>query len=195
MRDSSLTARRKNDVGTVVIINGTVTASGTNYIEGDCGSGDLAGQTALQVNGTLVIPSGSSLTAAGGGDETYAPGHTGGIGVYLNGGTVSGGGKLVAIGGVGNDGPGGDAIAGKGRIETNELECIGGDSQKIIDREYAGGDAVGEEVIVTTADPVLKGGSGDPGRHCVRHNDRRSGRQDPGWKREYIRKPGAWGKY
>ena len=153
---------KKDDVGTVVIINGTVTASGTNYIEGDCGSGDLAGQTALQVNGTLVIPSGSSLTAAGGGDETYAPGHTGGIGVYLNGGTVSGGGKLVAIGGVGNDGPGGDAITGKGRIETNELECIGGDSQKIIDREYAGGDAVGEEVIVTTADPVLKGGSGDP---------------------------------
>ena len=153
---------KKDDVGTVVIINGTVTASGTNYIEGDCGSGDLAGQTALQVNGTLVIPSGSSLTAAGGGDETYAPGHTGGIGVYLNGGTVSGGGKLVAIGGVGNDGSGGDAIAGKGRIETNELECIGGDSQKIIDREYAGGDAVGEEVIVTTADPVLKGGSGDP---------------------------------
>lgn len=152
----------KEDVNTVVIINGTVTASGTNYIEGDCGSGSLAGQTALQVNGVLVIPSGSTLTAAGGGDANYAPGHIGGIGVYLNGGTVTGGGKLTAKGGIGNDGPGGDAIAGTGKIKTEELDSAGGDSQKIIDKEYAGGNAVGPEVIVTTSDPVLKGGSGNP---------------------------------
>lgn len=153
---------QKEDVDTVVIVNGTVTASGINQIAGDCGSGSLTGQTALQVNGTLVIPSGSVLTAIGGGDVNYAPGQKGGIGVYLNNGVISGGGKLIAEGGIGNDGPGGDANAGTGKIQTEELQSTGGDSQKIINKQYAGGDAVGANVIVTTENPVLKGGSGDP---------------------------------
>ncbi|BCI59781.1 LPXTG cell wall anchor domain-containing protein [Solibaculum mannosilyticum] len=152
----------KEVVDTVVIVNGTVTAQGINTIEAECGHGDEPGQTALQVNGQLVIPEGSVLTAIGGGDELYGPGWNGGIGVYLNNGVISGEGKLIAKGGVGVDGPGGNAIDGTGKITVAELESTGGDSIKLIVGQDKGGDAVGESVIVTTKNPVLKGGDGDP---------------------------------
>lgn len=152
----------KEVADTVVIVNGTVTAQGSNLIEAECGHGEEPGQTALQVNGELVIPEGSVLTAIGGGDELYGPGWIGGIGVYLNNGTISGDGKLIVQGGVGVDGPGGNGIDGTGKITVAELESAGGDSRKLIDGQKKGGDAVGATVIVTTANPVLKGGDGNP---------------------------------
>lgn len=152
----------KKVADTVVIVNGTVTAQGSNTIEADCGHGDEPGQTALQVNGELVIPEGSVLTVIGGGDELYAPGWIGGAGVSLNNGTISGDGKLMVQGGVGVDGPGGNGIDGVGKITVAELESAGGDSKELIVGQAKGGDAVGKNVIVTTKDPILKGGDGNP---------------------------------
>lgn len=152
----------KKDAPTVVIVNGKVTARGENVIEAECGSGDLPGQTALQVNGELVIPQGSVLTAIGGGDENYAPGWIGGAGICLNGGTISGEGSLIARGGVGVDGPGGNGIEGEGKITTAELESAGGDSIQVVSGREKGGDAVGEKILVTTLQPILTGGSGEP---------------------------------
>lgn len=152
----------KKDAATVVTVNGQVTAMGMNTIQGDCGSGDLAGQTALQVNGELIVPAGSVLHVLGGGDRNYAPGWYGGTAVYLNQGTILGEGKLIAEGGVGVDGPGGNGIEGSGKISTAELESKGGDSISVVAGKDKGGNAVGEQVIVTTADPILTGGSGDP---------------------------------
>ncbi len=152
----------KDDVNTVVIVNGTVTVKGTNSITGDDGAGSLPGQTALQVNGELSIDENSSLTVKGGGDNLsiYAP--QGGTGLFLNGGTVSGQGALIVYGGTGNDGPGGDAISGNGKISVSYLESTGGDSQKVVDKQYQGGDAISQDIIVYTENPVLKGGAGDP---------------------------------
>ncbi len=158
---------KKEDIDTVVVINGKVVAQGNNTIEAECGHGDLPGQTALQVNGRLTIPEGSILTAIGGGDQLYAPGWNGGIGVFLNNGVICGNGKLVVRGGVGVDGPGGTAIDGNGKITVAELESIGGDSIKVIVGQGKGGDAVGQNVIVTTGNPVLKGGEGNPDGSAV----------------------------
>ncbi|MGI6257540.1 MAG: hypothetical protein ACOYJU_05680, partial [Anaerovoracaceae bacterium] len=152
----------KEDVPTMVIVNGKVTALGNNKLRGDTGSGDLPGQTTLQVNGELVIPDGSVLEVIGGGDKNYAPGHIGGTGILLQDGTISGKGTLIATGGVGNDGPGGDGITGKGTIKVARLISSGGDSVKIIDKLHKGGDAVGKEVVVTTKNLMLTGGKGDP---------------------------------
>ena len=152
----------KPDIENVVIVNGKITVEGTNVIQGDSGSGSLAGQTALIVNGEVVINKDSTLTVNGGGDENYAPGHIGGIGIQLNSGVISGAGTLIVNGGVGNDGPGGDAITGQGKISVNELISNGGDSHKIIDKLYAGGNALGKEVIVTSKNVTLKGGDGNP---------------------------------
>ena len=157
----------KEIADTVVIINGKVTAQGINTIEAECGHGDEPGQTALQVNGELVIPDSSILTVIGGGDELYAPGWIGGTGIYMNNGIISGEGKLIVKGGIGIDGPGGDGINGVGKITVAQLESTGGDSEKLIGEQKKGGDAIGENIIVTTKNPVLKGGDGNPSGSAV----------------------------
>ncbi|MBC5788164.1 FIVAR domain-containing protein [Clostridium facile] len=150
----------KPDAPAVVIVNGTVTALGNNTITGEPGDSVLAGQDALVVNGELVIPEGSVLTAQGGGD--YAPARVGGNGVVLNNGEVSGQGKLVALGGHGYEGDGGDGITGVGTISVVHLESIGGDAKSLFNDPKQGGDAIGSKVIVTTENYVLKGGAGNP---------------------------------
>ena len=52
----------------------------------------------------------------------------------LQGGTISEEGTLTATGSVGNDGPGGDGITGKGAIGRARLISTCGDSVKIIDK-------------------------------------------------------------
>ena len=150
----------KPDAPAVVIVNGTVTALGNNSIIGEPGDSVLAGQDALVVNGELVIPEGSVLTAQGGGD--YAPARVGGNGVVLNNGEISGEGKLVALGGHGYEGDGGDGVTGLGAISVAHLESTGGDAKSLFNDPKQGGDAVGSKVIVTTEDYVLKGGAGNP---------------------------------
>ena len=151
----------KREIPAVVIVNGKVTAEGTSTITGDESASDKAGQTGLQVNGELVISEGSTLTVNGGGDGSYVMG-AGGVAVELNGGKISGAGKLIANGGHGVDAVGGTAIDGYGTVYVAELEATGGDSEKLIIAQKKGGDAVGELVTVSTENPTLKGGKGNP---------------------------------
>lgn len=117
-----------DDPEVVVVVNGTVTAKGANSITGDKGAGLDAdhpyAQHAVQVNGMLVIPQGSELTAQGGGDTGFAP--RGGTGIMLNGGTVTGAGTLNAKGGLGYGTRGGDGVGGKGTVSVKALNAEGG---------------------------------------------------------------------
>lgn len=152
----------KEEAETVVIVNGIVIAEGENSITGDVGSGKTKGQTALKVNGDLVIPKNSVFKAVGGGDAKYLPGRFGGKAVILDNGRILGEGSFIAIGGVGTDGPGGDGIIGNGDVSVSKLESIGGDSIKFIEHLRKGGDAIGTNVAVMTKSPILKGGAGNP---------------------------------
>lgn len=147
----------------VVIVNGKVKVIGTNTILGDDGSGTLAGQNAILVNGELIIEENAILTATGGGREVFYPSVQGGNGVVLNGGVISGLGTLIANGGYGHYGNGGDGITGNGKITVAKLESNGGDSLALSPNDRKkGGDAVGEKVIVITKDVQLSGGTGIP---------------------------------
>lgn len=153
----------KPDNLNVVIVNGRVTVSGTNTIQGDDGSGTLPGQNAILVNGELIIEENAILTATGGGEDIFYPSVQGGNGVVLNGGIISGLGTLIANGGYGHYGDGGDGITGYGKITVANLESNGGDSLALSPNDRKkGGDAVGEKIIVTTKNVKLTGGSGIP---------------------------------
>lgn len=102
----------------VVVTNGNVTVKGQVFIEGD-EAGSKIGQTALQVNGTLNLEDGATLVAYGGG-ATVIMDLTGGTAIDLNG-TITGNGKLVAIGGQSVFGNGGTAVSGSGTISTSEV--------------------------------------------------------------------------
>lgn len=148
-------------VPTVVIVNGTVHASGNNTITGDDGTTSMPGQNGIQVNGTLIIDENSVLSANGGGKSGNLYG-AGGDGVILNNGAVTGPGTLVANGGVGVDADGGTGISGKGRISTATLKVHGGNSEKVLIGGKKGGDAASPEVAVlkTTNVAEAAGGSG-----------------------------------
>ena len=105
----------------VVVTNGNVAVKWQVFIEGD-DAGNEIGQTALQVNGTLTLADGATLVAYGGGGMTY---FAGGTAIDLNG-TITGNGKLVAIGGAPLLGDGGTAISGSGTISTSETFLQGG---------------------------------------------------------------------
>lgn len=153
----------KPDNLNVVIVNGKVKVIGTNTILGDDGSATLAGQNAILVNGELIIEENATLKATGGGSEVFYPSVQGGNGVVLNGGVISGLGTLIANGGYGHYGNGGDGITGNGKITVARLESNGGDSLALSPNDRKkGGDAVGEKVIVTTKNVQLAGGTGIP---------------------------------
>lgn len=119
----------------LVVVNGNVTLKGDNVLQAAYGHGDKAGQTALTVNGTLNIPAGSSLKAVGGGDVTYFPARIGGDAIQLNGGTIQGDGKLVAIGGDATDGNAGMGINGEGTVKVKNVEVKGGSTAKLFEEE------------------------------------------------------------
>lgn len=74
-------------------------ATGTSY----------TGQNGVQVNGTLTLTEGSVLAAYGGGRNATTS--NGGSAVILNGGFITGPGKLIAIGGSGTFGNGSGTIS------------------------------------------------------------------------------------
>ena len=91
-------------------------ATGTSY----------TGQNGVQVNGTLTLTECSVLAAYGGGRNATTS--NGGSAVILNGGSITGPGKLIAIGGSGTFGNGGSAVTGSGTISAANVFAKGGSS-------------------------------------------------------------------
>lgn len=154
----------RHNTSPVVVVNGNVSMKGNVFIRGDeAASGtdeatgkSYSGQPALQVNGTLTIPAGSILAAYGGG--TKATTSVGGDAVILHNGTITGSGKLVAIGGDGEYGDGGDAVAGTGTISTREAFLQGGSTFMPKDGSAPGQAAADGVTVADTTKRVLKNG-------------------------------------
>lgn len=124
---------RKN-TAPVVIVNGSVNLTGQVFIKGDeapTGTDpatgiSYTGQTGMQINGTLHIADDSVLAVYGGGIKSTTT--NGGNALLLNNGTVSGSGKLIAVGGNGSFGNGGNAVQGSGTISVKNAYLEGGKS-------------------------------------------------------------------
>lgn len=136
----------------VVVTNGNVAVKGQVFIEGD-DAGNEIGQTALQVNGTLTLADGATLVAYGGGGMTY---FAGGTAIDLNG-TITGNGKLVAIGGAPLFGDGGTAISGSGTISTSETFLQSGTA--FTSRDAKPGKALNGDITLTSQSRHVKDGT------------------------------------
>lgn len=136
----------------VVVTNGNVAVKWQVFIEGD-DAGNEIGQTALQVNGTLTLADGATLVAYGGGGMTY---FAGGTAIDLNG-TITGNGKLVAIGGAPLFGDGGTAISGSGIISTSETFLQGGTA--FTSRDAKPGKALNGDITLTSRSRHVKDGT------------------------------------
>lgn len=110
---------RSND-DPVVQTTGNVTVKGQVYIKGDEAGSTGKGQTALGVkNGTITLADDAVLATYGGGGNIL-PYAEGGNALKLENGTVTGNGKLIAIGGNVLWGNGGTAVTGNGEISTSQ---------------------------------------------------------------------------
>ena len=115
---------RSNDKA-VVAAKGNVTVKGQVFISGDEAGSTGEGQTALKVqNGTLTLEDGAVLaTYGGGGNVTLFS--NGGSAIKLDNGTISGNGKVIALGGSVLFGSGNSAVSGTGTITTAEAYIQG----------------------------------------------------------------------
>lgn len=104
----------------VVVANGNVTVKGKVFIAGEEAGDNKIGQTGLLVkNGTLTLADDATLVVYGGAAKVQLY-PKGGTAIELDNGTITGNGKLVAIGGQPLWGEGGDAVTGTGTISTVE---------------------------------------------------------------------------
>ena len=113
----------------VIKVEGKAKIEGHVYIRGDeQATKGKSGQPALEVgpNGNLEITENSSLNLFGGGAKPLTS--VGGDGLKLDGGKVTGKGKLVAIGGSGLGKKGGSGISGHGTISVDTAYIRGGNS-------------------------------------------------------------------
>lgn len=140
-------ARRNTDP--VVVINGSVKLKGKVFLRGDeaptgtdpATGKSYTGQVGLQVNGTLTLEKDAVLAVFGGGKDATTS--NGGTAIRLNGGTITGEGKLIAVGGDGHFGEGGDAVSGNGTISVADAYLEGGAS---VSKSGTAGKALGDEV-------------------------------------------------
>ena len=140
-------ARRNTDP--VVVINGSVKLKGKVFLRGDeaptgtdpATGKNYTGQVGLQVNGTLTLEKDAVLAVFGGGKDATTS--NGGTAIRLNGGTITGEGKLIAVGGDGHFGEGGDAVSGNGTISVADAYLEGGAS---VSKSGTAGKALGDEV-------------------------------------------------
>lgn len=141
------TADRSN-AEAVVLANGNVTVKGQVFVEGDSAGSEGIGQTALRVqNGTLTLEDGATLVTYGG-DGTVNLYSEGGHAVELENATITGKGKLVAIGGYVLWGDGGTAVTGNGTISTKEAFLQG--ATAYISNKAVPGKAVNGEIKITS---------------------------------------------
>ncbi len=140
-------ARRNTDP--VVVINGSVKLKGKVFLRGDeaptgtdpATGKNYTGQVGLQVNGTLTLEKDAVLAVFGGGKDATTS--NGGTAIRLNGGTITGEGKLIAVGGDGHFGEGGDAVSGNGTISVADAYLEGGAS---VSKSGTAGKALGDKV-------------------------------------------------
>ena len=140
-------ARRNTDP--VVVINGNVKLKGKVFLRGDeaptgtdpATGKSYTGQVGLQVNGTLTLEKDAVLAVFGGGKDATTS--NGGTAIRLNGGTITGEGKLIAVGGDGHFGEGGDAVSGNGTISVADAYLEGGAS---VSKSGTAGKALSDQV-------------------------------------------------
>ena len=143
-------ARRNTDP--VVVINGNVKLKGKVFLRGDeaptgtdpATGKSYTGQAGLQVNGTLTLEKDAVLAVFGGGKDATTS--NGGTAIRLNGGTITGEGKLIAVGGDGHFGQGGDAVSGNGTISVADAYLEGGAS---VSKSGTAGKALGDQVTLS----------------------------------------------
>ena len=124
----------RHNTDPVVVVNGNVTLRGKVFIRGDeaptgtdpATGESYAGQSGMQVNGTLTLEKDAVLAVYGAGKDATTS--NGGHAIILNGGTITGEGKLIAVGGDGHFGKGGDAVSGEGTISVKDAYLEGGAS-------------------------------------------------------------------
>jgi len=143
---------RKNQ-NPVVVVDGNVNVKGDVYILADEAPNGSYGQTGLSVNGTLNIPSGSTVAVYGGGSSHLTA--KGGDAIVLNGGLIQGSGNLIAIGGFGMNITGdrsllggGAAISGDGSLDVKNIYVEGGSSFDTLVKPVQG------KVLVSTRSDV-----------------------------------------
>lgn len=124
----------RRNTAPVLVVNGKVTLNGQVFLRGDeaptgtdpATGTSYTGQNGVRVNGALTLTEGSVLAAYGGGRNATTS--NGGSAVILNGGSITGPGKLIAIGGSGTFGNGGSAVTGSGTISAANVFAKGGSS-------------------------------------------------------------------
>ena len=164
LANGDLTDRSNDDA--VVAVTGNVTLKGQVFISGDEAGSTGKGQTALQVkNGTLNLEAGATLATYGGGGNTTIF-STGGEAIQLENGTITGDGKVIAIGGSVTFGPGGNAVTGNGAIHTSEVFLQGATSYTA--KNAAPGKALEGDITLTSAK-----------RHVADGTQVESGQNDP----------------
>lgn len=164
LANGDLTDRSNDDA--VVAVTGNVTLKGQVFISGDEAGSTGKGQTALQVkNGTLNLEAGATLATYGGGGNTTIYSN-GGEAIQLENGTITGDGKVIAIGGSVTFGPGGNAVSGNGAIHTSEVFLQGATSYTA--KNAAPGKALEGDITLTSAK-----------RHVADGTQIQSGQDDP----------------
>ncbi len=124
----------RHNTDPVVVVNGNVILRGKVFIRGDeaptgtdpATGMSYAGQSGMQVNGTLTLEKDAVLAVYGAGKDATTS--NGGDAIILNGGTITGDGKLIAVGGDGHFGNGGNAVSGNGTISVKDAYLEGGAS-------------------------------------------------------------------
>ena len=138
----------------VVTTTGNVTVRGQVFISGDAGGRDY-GQTGLRVKGTLTLEDNAVLAVYGG--EGDVVNTKGGTAIELNDGTITGSGKVIAIGGKVLWEKGGDAVTGTGTISTSEAFLQGATASEAWDAEP--GKAISGNVKLTSASQYVQDGT------------------------------------
>ncbi|MFM1541092.1 hypothetical protein EQF91_03680 [Helcococcus ovis] len=135
LTDAGVNGRANKNVSSVLEVRGNVNLLGNVFIRGDEAPTGIdpetgrvyAGQSALMIkNGKLNIVSGATLAAYGGGK--IATTTNGGSAIILDNGQITGEGSLIAVGGTGFSGNGGDAISGNGKISVKSAILQGGNT-------------------------------------------------------------------
>lgn len=155
LANGDLTDRTSNEP--VVVATGNVTVRGQVFIQGDEAGDNKIAQAGLRVqNGTLTVEDGAVLVVYGG-DATVQLFPTSGTAIQLDNGTITGGGKVVAVAGKAFWGSGGIAVSGNGAISTAEAFLQGATAHNTWSDTEAG-KAVSGDISVTSPSRHVENG-------------------------------------
>ena len=139
----------------VVTTAGNVQLKGQVFISGDAGGSEI-GQSGLRVSGTLTLDNDAVLAVYGGKGTVVDT--KGGTAIELNNGTITGGGKVIALGGEVLWKDGGTAVSGIGTIATAEAYLQGATAYTHSPSKAQPGKAHDDTVTVTANRRHVAGG-------------------------------------